>query len=185
MFFSKDQNNLINISRGLEGHPRTILSNYFRMGQVHFPYVKGSLIFHHWCRYFQIRPVNLTKKSLKLFFSVADLWQRKYILHRIVLLGLMLNIQSTAMVMLERSVQLTTYFFWASLTKRLTSTLCTCNLQTTMIEEHPRIIPVKFGEIANSQFGGDACINWSNCWWTDEDRWRTSNNHKILRSSKF
>ena len=30
-----------------------------------------------------------------------------------------------------------------------------------MIEECPRIIPVKFGENANSQFGGDACINWT------------------------
>ena len=45
--------------------------------------------------------------------------------------------QSTAMVMLGRSVHLTTFFYWASLNKRLTSTLCTyfhLLLTTTFLE---------------------------------------------------
>ena len=36
-----------------------------------------------------------------------------------------LSPKSTAMVMAGRSVDLTTLFYWASLNKRLTSTLCT------------------------------------------------------------
>ena len=44
--------------------------------------------------------------------------------------------KSTAMVMLGRSVHLTTIFSWASLTKQLTSTFCTyfCLLLTTHLE---------------------------------------------------
>ena len=48
-----------------------------------------------------------------------------------------LTSQSTAMAMSGRSVHLTTLFSWASLTKRLTSTLCTyfpLYLTTTLLE---------------------------------------------------
>ena len=74
----------------------------------------------------------MSVKCLKIFTHCSELFSGNFgksksnLIWKLAFLGLVwfLTSQSTAMVMSGRSVHLPTLFTWASLTKRLTSTVC-------------------------------------------------------------